>query len=109
MHYRLLLAFTGTLSLCGCAAMSEWLAQPGVSEGLSQVGSGAVRAATNPLDFFAWYEIAAGITAIVAGPPAAVALKRKVAQVVKEKVLNPPTTIGTSTPDQTLRPEAHKS
>ena len=89
MRYRLLIAFTAPMFLCGCASLQDWLGQPGVTENLGALGKGALEVATNPLDFFAWWEIGAAVTALIAGPPAAVAMKRKVEKVVKEKVLNP--------------------
>lgn len=88
-HSSRLLILASPLLLGGCASLSEWLGQPGVTENLGALGKGALEVAANPLDFFAWWEIGLAVTGLVAGPPAAVAVKRKVEKVVKEKVINP--------------------
>lgn len=89
MKYKLMILCASPLALAGCASMQEWLGKPGVSENLGALGKGALEVATNPLDFFAWYEIALAVTGLIVGPPAAVKVKRVVEQVVKDKIINP--------------------
>lgn len=89
MKYRIFLLVASCAPMVGCAQLGEWLAQPHVQEGVGQVGSGALRAATNPLDFFAWYEIAAGVAVLIGGPPVAAKVAKASAAKIKEKIINP--------------------
>lgn len=96
-----LYALSGTAAvsvLVGCSALTEYLASPEGQESANQLASGASAAIANPVNPLAWWDIAIGGGAILAG---AFGLKqggravKAAGSAIKKHVLNPKETPAT--------------